>query len=772
MDRSSVSQFPSPGLPQPYQKGGEVSTYTAYPQIDPDDDSIDLREIWRILSKYRRTILLFAAIVIVTVAAATLMMRPVYQATAMLELTPQDRSVVRFQNVEEVSYDPRTFQRTQAEVIQSRAVAEAVIDRLDLAEHPTFTGELQQRDLLSGVRQLYGVLIQPLVANLRGLLSGNPELATPADESPVDAEDAARQRLIGRFRGSLSVVPVRDSNLFEVSFESLDPRLAAAAANSVTSEYIRLSGERRFESTAGAKVFLEREIAQVQARLETSEKELNDFARRNQVVDLEDRNNIISTRLTQLNADLSQTKSQRISAESLYQQARGADIDSLPTVLENELIATLKQNLSTLRSEYARLARTYKPRYPRMQQLQSQIDDVRQNLQQEVGNLIASLEVDYRQLANREQLLEQAVEQQKAQLLELQDRAVQYNILKRQWETNRELYSGLLERMKEVGVAAGMERDNASIIDRAMVPLAPFKPSLSRNVAIATILGLMGGIGLAFLLAFLDNTVRTPEEVERLVHLPSLGLVPKVDPKALPQGMSIDLLAHQQRDKDLSEAFRSVRTSLMFATPGGAPRVLMVTSASQGEGKSISAVNLGIVLAQTGVSVLLVDGDLRIPRLHKIFNVPRGPGLTEYLVQGELDEFYPTGIDNLSLLTAGTPPPNPAELLSSTATDRLLEELAGKFDYVIVDSAPVLGLADPVVLGTKVKGVLLVSAAGQVGKGALREAVKRLRAVNAPLVGSVLNLIEPNSSEYGYYNRYYYNYGASEERKRLRRQAA
>lgn len=455
----------------------------------------------------------------------------------------------------------------------------------------------------------------------------------------------------------------------------------------------------------------------------------------------------------------------------MYRQARNADIGSLPAVLQNELIATLKQNYAQLRSEYARLSQTYKPKYPRMQELQKQIDDVRRNLNQEIGNLVASLKVNYDQLSNREQLLEQAVDQQKAQLLSLQDRAIQYNILKREWETNRQLYSGLLERMKEVGVAAGMERDNAAVIDKAMVPLAPFEPSLSRNVAIAGVLGLMGGIGLAFLLAFLDNTVRTPEEIERLVHLPSLGLVPRVDPKSLSQGMVLELLAEQQRDKDLSEAFRSIRTSLMFATPGGAPKVLMITSASQSEGKSTSVVNLGIVLAQTGASVLLVDADLRVPRLHKIFSVPRGPGVTEYLVRGELDEFYPTGIDNLALLTAGTPPPNPAELLSATAMDRLLEELSRRFDYVIVDSAPVLGLADTVVLSTKVQGVLLVSAAGQVGKGALREAVKRMKAVRAPLVGSMLNLIEPNSSEYGYYNRYYYNYGSA-ERKKLGSKAA
>jgi capsular exopolysaccharide synthesis family protein len=282
----------------------------------------------------------------------------------------------------------------------------------------------------------------------------------------------------------------------------------------------------------------------------------------------------------------------------------------------------------------------------------------------------------------------------------------------------------------------------------------------------------MGGIGLALLLNMLDNSVRDPEEVERLAHLASLGLVPKVDAKTLQSSIPIELMSHYQRDQGLSESYRSIRTSLMFATPGGAPKTLMVTSATPGEGKTTSTVNLGIVLAQTGASVLLVDCDLRKPRLHKVFGVPRGPGLTEYLVQGQTDTYHKTPIEHLTLMASGTPPPNPAELLSSGATDRMLEALSHEFDYVILDSSPVMGLADPIVLATKVKGVLLVSGSGIVSRGALREAVKRLRAVDATLVGSLLNMVEPHSSEYGYYNRYYYNYAAATEELPERREAA
>ena len=765
----------SNNLPQAREHGSQLGNYYGYAAEAMDDDGLDLKEIWRIISKHRRTIMLFTAIVLMTTLAATLMMRPVFMATAVIEVSPNNRNIVRFQNVDEVDSNPWTYQQTQARIIQSESVAQAVVDRLDLESNPLFTGEQEERGLISGLRQIASQFISPLLAGIRSLLTGNQvsETDSKVANDPLRKSELApeAQDLAYSVLGGLSVIPVRDSNLFEVSYESYDPVLAAAISNAVVEEYIRLSGERRFQSTGGAKAYLESEIERVQGRLESSEKELNEFARKNQVVDLEDKNNIIATRLQDLNQSLTEVKSERITAESLYRQAQQVNIDTLPTVLENDLIKALKANYTSLRSEYASMSRIYKPKYPKLQQIGSQLADVRASLEQEVANIKTSLQVSYEQLQDKEQLLEQAVDQQKNQLLVLQDRAIQYNILKREWETNKELYSGLLERMKEVGVAAGMELDNVAIIDKAVIPTDPYKPSLRRNMMIALMLGLMGGVGLAFLLAFLDNTVRTSEEVERLVRLPSLGLVPKVNTKTLPAEVSLDLLAHQMREKDLAEAMRSIRTSLMFSTADGLPKTLAVTSSSPAEGKSMTAINLSIVLAQSGASVLLIDADLRAPRLHKVFKFPRGPGLTDYLVKGELHLMEDTGIEHLTLMTSGTSPPNPAELLGSSAMDHLLEGLSEKFDYVLVDSAPVMGLADPIVLSTKVKGVLMVVAAGKISKGALKEAVKRLRSVNAPMTGVVLNQIQPDSSEYGYYSRYYYNYGTEQSRQIAKRAA-
>ncbi|MCF7993490.1 MAG: polysaccharide biosynthesis tyrosine autokinase [Chromatiaceae bacterium] len=754
-------------MPAPYEPG-------YYPD-NGDDDSIDLRELWRIVVKYRRTIALFTAIVVVTVVVATMMRLPEYRATAVLEVSPRTQTVVEFQNVQGTNEDAATYLRTQIQIIKSRVIAEAVVKDLDLANEPAFNGQIRQRDLMGGLREVVSLVVTPLVSTVKQMLQGGPdaEVDTDAASSEAERETARLRSLTDRLRGNLEVTPIRSSNLIEISFQSLDSQLAADVANAVANEYLRFSARKRFERSAGAETHLKDEIANLQAQLETSEKELYAFARKNQVVDLEDRNNIIATRLTKLNADLAQVKGERIAAESAYDQLSRGNVDSLPGVLNDPQVSKLKSELASLRAEYARLGQTYTAEYPKMLELQSKMDAVRQTLELQLGNLLASFEAKYAELTNREQRLTESVDEQKRDLLELQDRAVQYNILKRQWETNRELYSGMLERMKEVGVAAGIERDAASVIDSALVPRSPFAPNLPKNFVIAMVLGLMGGVGLALLLNLLDNTVRSPEEIERLVHVANLGMVPRIDPKSIPADVPLDLMSFMRRDGNLPEAYRSVRTSLMFATPGGAPKTLMITSATPGEGKSTSTVNLGIVLAQTGASVLIVDADLRKPRLHKVFNVPRGPGLTECLVQGDVaDAYHATDVENLSFLPAGTPPPNPAELLSARSTDDLFQQLRQRFDYIIIDTSPVMGLADPVVLSTKVDGVLLLSAAGKVTRGALREAVKRLRSVDAPLVGSVLNLISSESSDYAYYNHYYYNYRSTDDDQALEKAAA
>ena len=367
--------------------------------------------------------------------------------------------------------------------------------------------------------------------------------------------------------------------------------------------------------------------------------------------------------------------------------------------------------------------------------------------------------------------LERAITQRENQLMDLNERSVQYNILRREFETNRELYDALLQRMKEIGVSAGVQKSNISIIDPAPVPRGAFRPNLQKNLAIASMLGLMIGIALALLLEFLDSTIRRTEDIERQVDRPVLGLIPLLrlrDQRATAAtGRPERALSHYSATHPksaVSEAFRSLRTSLMFSTPEGMPRVLLFTSPSQGEGKTTAAANLATVLAQNGASVLLIDADLRRPSVHRDFSIPRSPGLTDAIsrvstgTQPEHPVIHGSGVDGLSLMPAGHATPSPAELLSSNQLAKVLSDCRRIFDHVIVDAPPILGLADAVVASRMVDGVVLVAAAGKTGKENFRISVQRLRQVQAPLLGVILNRVDLESPEYSYYSAYYYNY--------------
>ncbi|KAA3623393.1 MAG: hypothetical protein DWQ08_11655 [Proteobacteria bacterium] len=747
----------------------DLAVYDPYLNPQLPDDEIDLREIWRIVSKYRWTIIMFTVLVVITVGIANAMMRPVFKATTSIEIAP-DSSIVKLENVDQeqqASY--REIAQTQENIIRSESVAVAVMDKLDLWNDPELSGEITQRGVMNGLNRL-----KALITGKDGLFAqwqAEAEGETASSTQALSEEEIQRREALERFHERLIVEPVRNSYLFRISFESFGRNVAANVANAVVEEYQRLSGKRRLESTAGARVFLEEQIAEVQARLETSEKELTAFARKNQIVDLEDRNNILDVRLTELNNQLTAVQGERIQAQTLYRQAQAGDIESMPAVLDRSLIDELKNEYVTLEAEYFRLSQIFKDTYPKVKQIKAQMQQVKDALDAETNKVVRSLRLEYNQLADKERLIKAALEEQKAELLNLKDRAVQYNILKREWETNRELYSGLLEKMKEVGVAAGIERSNVSVVDHAAVPVQPDSPRKSRNVALAGVIGLFGGFGIAFLLAYLDNTFRLTEEMERALHVPSLGIIPKIGDRKLPDRNTLGMLAATDRTHELSEAVRTVRTSLRFSTAGGAPKRLLVTSATAGEGKSTFAANLAITMAQNSQHVLLVNADLRRPVLHDILQVPSEPGLSDYLVGAERQVRYRTAVEGLEVIPCGVLPPHPTELVGSAQMDHLLSEMAEEFDHIIVEAPPILGLADSLVLSAHVDGVVLMVASGVTSKDAVRDAVKRLRGVHAPLLGTVLNMVDTRSHEYGYYNRYYYNDTKKHKRRGRKRNA-
>ena len=704
--------------------------------MEPEPEWLDLRELWRTALKYRYTIIAVVLTCVILAWISASLEREVFRAQALVEvLPPNTAGAVKFENVQQGTVATQQFLATQHKVLQSESIGRSVLANHDLANAPELNGQITQRGFRSGLTEIGNLFSE----------------ATPAQA----ADDDAR---LGHFLSRRSVVPVGGSFLFEIRFESFDPQLAADAANAIAAEYMRMNDVRRLSSTVGSRAYLEEEIHKLQAKLESSEKDLNEFARRNQVVDLEDRSNSMGTRLERLNDELTTVRAERIAAQSVYLQAQQGSATELPQIMNKPLISNLRQQQADLQTEYLRLSKIYKDQYPLLEQTRAQMERVQQTIATEVDNEIRSIGAVYRELLQKEELLAAEVAKLNSDILALQEDAVQYNILKRERETNNELYVGLLERMKELGVAQGLEASNVAIIDPARPPGSPFAPDVTKSVTKALLLGLFLGLSLALLLGFLDNTIRKPEELEETLGLSNLGLVPKETGRRREKNYLIDLSGHLAPGSEVAESFRSIRTSLMFSTPDGLPRSLLVTSASEKEGKTTTAINLAIVLAHTGAKVLLVDCDLRKPRVHRTFKCKLAPGISEHLVNGPLQTIHRTKIKGLSVMSAGTPPPNPAELLGSTVFDVFLQMMKDKFQYVILDSPPILGLADAVVASSKVDGVLTVVSAGKVSKRALRQAIGRLRAVQAPLVGAVLNNVDVSSSEYGEYSRYYYNY--------------
>jgi len=504
-----------------------------------------------------------------------------------------------------------------------------------------------------------------------------------------------------------------------------------------------------------------------------------------------------SRRATRAQADL-------IQKESLYNQVRNGDLTSVPGILEHRLYEDLTVKLTDLRREYSELTATFTPEYPRVKRLQSQIDEIEQALQRERSAFAKRVADDYRAAANRELLLKEAVTQQTREFNQIAEKSIQYNILRREAETNKELYDGLLQRLKEASVSAGLRASNIRVVDEAEVPIVPAKPRKVFNLALALLAGLVLGIGMAFFQEYLDNTLKTPEDVQRFLGLPALGVIPAANSNGkgrLPYGYGYGYGNQPGSQKSLPEAsgaegeekvgaklhpeligalgnspqmeaYRSLRTSVLLSTSGRPPRIILVTSGHPGEGKTTTVVNLAVALGQLGSRVLAVDSDMRRPRIGTLLKVPATPaGLSTFLTgQFDLDDVVtPTQIPNLFVVPCGPIPPNPAELLSSQSMRAFLEQAPQKFDYVVLDSPPVLHVADARILAAQVEAVILVAHGAVTPREAVKHAKQHLQQVNGNLIGLVLNNVDFSSVGYDYYYRYYrrgsgyggYGYGYS-----------
>ena len=844
--------------------------------IEPTEEKeIHLRDYWNVLWRRRWTVITTVLIVLLATGIFTFTRKPIYTAKGTL-LVEKEPTILTFEEIFQIETFRDDYYQTQYKLLQSRGLAERVVERLKLHEHPEFAGEPGKR------------------------------------KRPVDKNDPfLKKRLVDAFLNRLKVNPIRMTRLVEVQFRAKDPKLAAAVVNELFDSFIDMNVETRYEATEQATQFLTEQIASLQAEIAEKERQLQAYSQEKNIVALSETETTIIDKLAEINKALTEAQIDRIKKEAYYNEVKNLSPDYIPEAFTNPLIQRLREDYVRLNREYQKKLETFHPEYPEMQRLKAELDSARKLLEIETQNMIKAAYSEYQAALKKERSLEEVFNKQKQEAFNLNSNAIFYNALKTEIENKKNLLESLIKRQSEMGVAArqrGLRTANVRIVDRADVPLSPSSPKKRQNLILALIIGLMGGIGLAFLYEYLDNTIKTAEDVERYGRVATLGIVPtfsvdgfrrgygygyygsvygrkikkekgkkemegpkkkgkgeaviaepeilgkeeKVDEldwlriakreagderrkegeegdryksreseggargegkerivarekelkrkavtgevgaeageavvgrgeagrtegiraeevgvekipvdeeERLKQIKAIELIPHYAPKSSFAESYRTIRTALLLSSPQEKLRSIVISSPLPSEGKTATVANLAITLAQANRKVLLIDADLRKPRLHRIFKLKNINGLTNYLVdQVEYrDLIKATEVPNLYVVNSGPLPPNPADLLGSEKMARLVNFAKQYFHHILFDSPPILVVADAMVFGPVIDGIILVVRGEKTTREALQRAREKLDLMKIKLMGVIINNLDLRRHSY-YYKHYYYDY--------------
>jgi capsular exopolysaccharide synthesis family protein len=700
----------------------------------------DFRQVIAAIQSNLWLILLIVAAALGVALVSTLLQTKRFTASSSIQISNSSGRVLGSKEDDpsetgDSTYDIDRFLKTQVDVLQSRGLALRVAQKLNLI--------------------------------------GNPRLARSQGAEPAPAgtsADLQRDSAIAFLEGNLSVNLPRDSRIVTISYVSADADLSAQVANAYADEFIRYNLQQKYDSSSYARNFLQDQLDQAKAKLETSERAVNTYARENGLINTgssitqgadgstrTDRgSSVTSSSMQQLNQAANDATARRIEAEGRWRAVSSGQLLSSPVVLANTTVVSLLSQRASLEADLSQDRARHLEDYPTVKSKEAQLGAINQQLNSVAGNVRNSVRQDYLSALATEKALSGKVEQLKSLTLSEQDKSVQYNLLAREADTNRQLYDGLLERFKTLNAMAGVSLSNIAIIDNAEVPKAPSSPNLLKNL----LLGLIFGLGLAGLLVFFrdqfDDAIRVPEDIEGKLGLPLLGVIPKAVEDSTE-------LALADPKSAMSEAYNSLRGSLLYSTSQGLPQIMLVTSAQAAEGKTTTCLTIASGFARMGRKVLLIDADMRRPSLQNQINISSERGLSTLLTSTDSLEATTLASSqaNLSVLLAGPIPPSPTELLSTARMEQLLQSAAQRYDVVVVDSPPILGLADAPLMAALVDGVIIVVEADRSRRGALKSALRRLRAMRPVVLGAVLTKFDPLKSanrHSEYYGNHYYQY--------------
>ncbi|MGV3652077.1 MAG: GumC family protein [Devosia sp.] len=746
LDRNNASGQQVPAF---RGQGGAIAGYDpAYDRrgygelpVEPDEGFNPLKLLLYVV-KYRWLIVIALAIALVVGGVVTLMQTPKYRATARVEIMVPSARVLEDMDVVAQSSDMRTFE-TAREKLKSRDLARRVVSQMGLA---TDAGFLFPAPDFS-------------VGNIFARVFGSAPRASVDDFGAEQREAIAVSNLLA----DLDVGIVRGTSLLAVSFASTDREKAAAIANQVVRSYMDQQVDRTVETSVLARQFIEEQVRDLKERLETSEAELVAYARSVGISSTGTDGSLVSANIREINAGLSEAIRDRLTNERILAQAESGGAGALPQVAESETIQSLQTRRAGLQAEYQQNLTIYKPDFPQMRTMSAQIAEIDRQIQVAIAAIVAGIRLNYEGSVQAEADLRAKLAELEQAQADFQDKNIQYTILQREVESNRTQYQALIGKLNELTVVSELRRANIEVVDFAVTPGSPYAPSMARNLLMFLGVGAALAAALIYLLELLNNKFNVPDQIEADLQLPVLGIIP------LMQG-DISSVLHDTRSP-ISEAYRSLRTSLQFAGTDGAPKTLLVTSAEPGESKSTSAVKLAEEFAAIGVRVLIIDADLRRPTLHRQFKINNTSGLTNLLTNTVAQEdanaiFRPTAVENVTLLPSGPMVPNPADLLSSHGLGAIIDACAKAYDMVNIDGPPVLGLSDALILSRLSEATLLVVSAHQVPRKAAQSALKRLRSAGGHIIGATLNKLDVKRVEYSYAyrNMYssYYGYGGEQ----------
>jgi capsular exopolysaccharide synthesis family protein len=752
-----------------------------------DGKEVDLLDYVRVVLKRKWVLVTFAAVLVLLAAVLSFTRTPRYRATATLLIEEPGTSLYNIQDVLNAGAYLRSdylgaYFNTQLRLLTSRSLAERVAKKLNLAARPEFRPVPDPRaGSAGGLRKLFGLRW------LFGRGRDGGRSAAPVAPAPSYAGYATA------IQKELSISPIPETRLVYVSFVSTQAALAADVVNALVEEFVSFSVETRYEATKQTSEFLTEQVSLLREDLKRKEEDLQKYGQEKDLLYLSDNESTVVNKFSDVATALTAAQIERYAKESAYLELKKIGVDNLPESINNPTIQALRTTYTQAKSDFDEKGRIYRPDYPEMVQLKARLDATRNTLKEEIRKAVDSAEAEYRSALKKETSLSGLLDEQRGDVTRMNKNAIFYHTLRTEVENMRTLLSTLVAKQNEIQVSSqlgGLRTSNIKVVDHALVPGWPFSPNVGRNLLMALLLGLFGGLGLAFLVEYLDNTVKGPEDVAKLVDLPSLGVIPFLSADgvrkrsdlsgayrsygtesdrpgdAAPEVREIELINHLYPKFSIAEDYRTVRTSILFAHADAAPRSICFTSTVPQEGKTATVANLAVSFAQLEGKVLLVDADLRKPRLHKVFNLRNIAGLSSYLAgKNSFDEVVQkTSIDNVWTIASGPHPPNPAELLNSRRMKELLAAARERFSVVLLDTPPVLAVIDPVIVSSLADATVFVVRAGKTTRRPFVRAVGEVRKAKADILGVVFNEVRIGRQGIGtpFYHYYEYEYESSE----------